>query len=159
MAWWHFQKGGTATTCQHWLGNTRLDAKREGYSPPGDWWCCQCSLILRGRANWEGRETLSRAGKGRETMADNEKQPGKGRELTLWQLMVLGLTPSPSVCWSCDLSLIHCLSDHGTSLKGSSDVSDAVHEGLGHSEWSGSLAITVPGSVTQAKFFLCWSSF
>lgn len=109
MAQWHFQKGGTATTCQHRMGNTRLDAKREGYLPPGDWRCCQCSLILRTRASWESKETLpkrvwKRSWK-KETMADNEKQPGKGRELALWGSMVLHLTPRPGACYSCNLRL------------------------------------------------------
>lgn len=97
MAQWHFQKGGTAATCQHGMQNTRVDAKRDGSSPPGDW-RCSGNVIQRSSAMWESWRTLSRVGKWRQSLkmrgnlAEKEEEP-------LWQWMVLGISASVIADW------------------------------------------------------------
>lgn len=83
MAQWHLQKGGTVATCQHWVGNTRVDAKWEGYSPPGDSWL-SWNVILRNCAEliW-GLENGDKAWKWEATW-----QKGESRSFGSWQFWI-----------------------------------------------------------------------
>lgn len=116
MAQWHFQKGGTVATCQQWMGNTRVDATGEGYSPSGDR-PCSWNVILTSSATWESW-TLSRL-EDRNT-AWKWGNLAEGREQKLCHLTVLGSNLSPDFCWSG--TLLYSILDNGTSFAGLSKV-------------------------------------
>lgn len=116
MAQWHFQKGGTSATCQHGMQNTRVDAKQDGYSPPGDWRCSgnviqrsSAALCERAGELFPGWKNGDRAWKWEATWQKRKRSRfGSGWS---WE-------SQPQWWLTYDL-------DHGTSLLGSSlGVSD-----------------------------------